>query len=199
VTGLSALSEALPWMLPDQDSDYDSPSVFPYPRNMAVRPEPTGSSAHYIGGSESSGLQAYLWVAHPNRKPPQREGVTSRFLASTRSFWETRSRQDEKDISELKTKYVFRNERVIAQFVVSHRTIVPVLLNAMPQLKTYFGDDVVFSLEAVRDEDESTSLYAIAVWRGAAMEAEAALAGFDEHWWLYQPPQPRLTFTYELV
>jgi hypothetical protein len=54
-------------------------------------------------------------------------------------------------------------------------------------------------LEAVNDDDESTSLYAIVLWRGTAAAAESALGDFDERWWLNQPRLPGLTFTYELA
>ena len=73
------------------------------------------------------------------------------------------------------------------------------LANALAELKCSFGEDVVFTLEAVGDDDESTSLYAIVVWRGAAEGAESALEDFDERWWLNQPAQPGLMFTFELA
>ena len=107
-----------------------------------------------------------LWAARPYSKAPQREGIAAEFLASTRVLWETGDRQLEAEIGKLKTKYVFRNESAITQFVLGHRTVAAVLLNAVPELKQCFGEDVVFNLEAVSDDDESTSLYAIVVWRG---------------------------------
>ena len=45
-----------------------------------------------------------------------------------------------------------------------------------------FGPDVTFNLEAVSEDDDSSSLYAIALWKGAE-----------------KVHQPGLTFTYELT
>jgi hypothetical protein len=152
-----------------------------------------------VGGSESAGHQGCLWAARPYRKPSQREGISSGSLAFTRVLWEAGNRQLEAEIGELKTKYVFRNESAVTQSILSRRTAAGVLLNALPELKKCFGEDVVFNLEAVSDDDESTSLYAIVVWRGLAEGAESALEDFDERWWLNQSAQPGLTFTYELA
>ena len=197
MNALSELSSALPRMVPPQSPERGTRGPFAFPGNMAG----PISNAHIpvVGGSESAGYQECLWAARPYRKPPQREGISAEFLAFTRVLWETGNRQLEAEIGELKTKYVFRNESAVTQSILSHRATAGVLLNAHPELKRCFGEDVVFNLEAVSDDDESTSLYAIVVWRGLAEGAESALEDFDERWWLNQSAQPRLTFTYELA
>jgi len=197
MNALSELSSALPRMVPPQSPERGPRGPFAFPGNMAG--PISNAPIPVVGGSQSAGYQECLWAARPYRKPPQREGISAEFLASARDFWETGNRQLEAEIGELKTKYVFRNESAVTQFVLSHRTAAGDLLKALPQLKKCFGEDVVFNLEAVSDDDESTSLYAIVVWRGRAEEAESALEDFDERWWLNQSAQPRLTFTYELA
>ncbi len=120
-------------------------------------------------------------------------------LESSRFIWGTANKQLQADLSELKAEYIFRNENAIASFIASHRASAAILTRAIPQLKKFFGENVVFSLQAVSDDDGSTSLYAIVVWRGPAEGAESALEDFDECWWLNQHPQSELTFTYELA
>ncbi len=196
--GLSELSGALPHRPPPQGSAGHTQYLFPFPGNMAVGPV-SNAPASQSGGSESEWYRDYLLTAQPERKRPRREGIATEFLASSRVFWETGNQQLEADIEALKMMYVFRNERAVEDFISSHRTAAGVLSSALTELKKSFGEGVVFTLEAISDEDESTSLYAIAVWRGLAEGAERALEDFDERWWLDQPTQPGLTFTYELA
>jgi hypothetical protein len=198
MNGLSELSGALPRMIFPQSPEGGTQRPFPFPGNMAVDLVPNAPIPH-VGGSESSWHRECLWAAQPYRKPPQREGLATEFLASARVLWETSNKQLEADIGGLKTKYIFRNESAITQFILGHRTVTAALFNALPVLKNSFGEDMVFYLEAVSDDDESTSLYAIVVWRGLAEGAESALEDFDERWWLNQSAQPGLTFTYELA
>jgi hypothetical protein len=184
-------------MLPPQGSEWATKDAFEFPGNLAVLSPSVLTSLD--GGSESGAYHGGLLAARPYRKPPRSEGVTAGFLASTRALWETGNKRLEAEIDELKTKYVFRNEDAITQHIARHRATPAVLLNALPALRKHFGEDVVFNLEAVREDHDSTSLYAIVVWRGLTEGAEAALEDFDEHWWLNQPSQPGLTFTYELA
>ncbi len=103
------------------------------------------------------------------------------------------------DFSALKTHYVFRNESNIKRYVLRYPTSMAVLSGAVPELTRSFGTDVVTNLDAIIEDDDSISLYAIVVWRGSAEDAEIALEDFDERWWLTQPSRSGLTFTYELA
>jgi hypothetical protein len=197
MNGLSELSSALPYMIPPQSPEDGTPGPFAFPGNVAG--PISNALIPLVGGSESAGYQECLWAARPFGKPPERAGILTESLASTHVLWETGNRQLEAEIGELKTKYVFRSEGAVTQSILGHRTIAGVLLKALPELKKFFGEDVVFHLDAVSDDDESTSLYAIAVWRGLVEGAESALEDFDEQWWLNQSAQPGLTFTYELA
>ena len=192
---LSALSTGLPSIGPPQTTQPWSPRQEEFPENLAGA---MASASIAAGGSEFARPQG-AWSSQSYRKPPQREGITVDMLASARVTSAKLNGQLECELRELKAVYVFRNESAITEFVLGHRAVAGVLLSAIPELKKYFGEDVVFNLEAVRDDDESTTLYAIVVWRGLAEIAVAALADFDENWWLNRPAQSGLTFTYELA
>ncbi len=108
-------------------------------------------------------------------------------------------KQFEDDLKLLRSQYVFRNEPVIKRFLLGHPSAVSTLSAATSQLKESFGQDIIPTLEATVEEDESISLYGIAIWRGSAAAAESALEDFDQRWWLNQTPHPGLNFTYELA
>ena len=196
MSALSILSGALPRGLPPRGRDVNPSSQFPFPGNRA---RGITQAAPHTGASDSAWHQEYIWTTQPFRKPAQSEGVVSEFLAQAHILWEESYKQLTAALEHLRTEYVFRNEDTITDFLFGHRTAATVLSNAVPELKKSFGQDVVLSLEAVSEEDGSTSLYAIVIWRGLPEPADFALEEFDERWWLNQVPQPGLTFTYELA
>lgn len=176
--------------LPAEILAFDSP----YPGNMA-----TGGMPQQIGGSESPYDQSYFLLPRSFRKPPKREGDGSQFLAHSRELFHASLKQLSAEMDSIKAEYVLRNEPAIAVFFSTHRTAAHFLLIAAGELKKSFGDEVVFNLEALAEDNNSSTLYAIAVWRGPAGRADEALEDFDERWWFNQPPHPGITFTYELA
>ena len=171
----------------------------PFPGNIAV-----GSignpSATQLGGSESAwGLSDFGWATPPNRDRRHREGIGSESLAYAQVIFQASHKQLRADADQLTKKYIFRNGDAITHFFSMHRTAAAVVSCAWPELRRSFGEDAVFSLEAVAGDDDSTSLYVVVIWRGSAQDAESALENFDERWWLNQPYQSGLTFTYELA
>lgn len=171
---------------------------YPFPGHTAANPTPRPFVSQ-VGGAAATWHQDNIFLVEPNRKPIRREGSVSELLATTRLSWEASNSQLESAVGELKTEYVFRNVAEIRLFFSTHRATTRALSNALPELKRSFGEDVVYNLEALSDDDGFSSLYAIVVWRGSAEVAEAALEDFDERWWLNQPSQSSLTFTYELA
>lgn len=165
-----------------------------FPGNTAI-----GSVRQQAGGSESSLDQTRRFWLISHGAEPQREGDVSGYLAQSRRLFEASFRQLSADMTAIKAQFILRNEPAIATFFSTHRTAAPFLLRAIPELKRYFGDDVVLNLEALMEDNDSTTLYAIAIWRGAAEQADEALDDFDERWWLNQTHQPDITFTYELA
>jgi len=104
-------------------------------------------------------------------------------------------------IAELKKSLVLNGDASVKSFRFQHRTLPQLLLEAVSELKTYFGPETVFQLRAPTDGFGSQTLYAVAVWPGAAADVRRALEKFDEGWWLPRSHQAAgyLTFTYELV
>jgi len=104
----------------------------------------------------------------------------------------------ETTLRELRLHFVMPADVSVDLFLASHRSLPHLLNHAVLHLKRCFGDDVVVKLE-VSDEDAGPKmLYAVAIWRGSAQSAEAALERFDEAWWLDNSRKNDLTFTYEL-
>jgi hypothetical protein len=104
-------------------------------------------------------------------------------------------------IAELKKFFVLSGEASVKSFLFERRSLPQLLLEAVSELKTYFGRETVFRLTAPTDGFGSQTLYAVAVWPGAAADVRHALKKFDECWWLSRSHQAAgyLTFTYELV
>ena len=199
MNALSELSGTLARGVPSYTPDCIQ-KIYPFPGNMAIGLIENPSSATQLGGSESAWrLSDFGWATQPNGDQPHREGVGSESLAYAQVFFQASLKRLETDTAKLKKEYVFRNEDAITHFISIHRTVAAVLSCALPELKKSFGEDAVFSLEAVPEDDDSTSLYAVVIWRGSAQDAESALEDFDERWWLNQPYQSGLTFTYELA
>jgi hypothetical protein len=108
--------------------------------------------------------------------------------------------QHDQLMSEIRRLYVMVNETSVSDYLRSHRRVPPLLVNAVPQLREFFGN-VTLSLFATSDENGWDMLYAAVQWRGEPQEALAALDRFDDAWWLANsyPVGASLTFTYKLV
>ena len=104
-------------------------------------------------------------------------------------------------LKEVRQHYMLPVDSSVAGFLTTHRSISQILLAAVPQLKTVFGANAVVRLRAPIDESGVRVLYAIVLWPGKLSDVRAALARFDDQWWLPNSPQTNgyLVFTYELV
>ena len=105
------------------------------------------------------------------------------------------------EIGELKKHYTFYAETLITEFLIGHRGIRYLLRDALPKLKEFFGEDRIFALEISIDEDDSRTLYALAIWQEDARSASGAFGQFVDHWWLdkMSPATADLAFAYKLV
>src|ERR1700733_13007705 len=151
----------------------------PFPGNMAT----AGLQQQQIGGSEFASLQGHFLWTEPFKKQPVRKGNLSGILSHSHDVGRASATQLSADMVSIKAEYVLRNEAAIVNFFSIHRMAFPFLSKALPELKKSFGDNVVFNLEALTEDDDVSTLYAIAIWRGPAEQADAALEDFDEHWW----------------
>ena len=104
-------------------------------------------------------------------------------------------------LADLRRSYVFVNDPHLESFLRDHRTLAQILLEALPQLRQHFGNDTVICLKAPIDASGEQTLFAVVMWPGATKDVRAAIASFDETWWLgnVRRASGNLTITYELV
>ncbi|HME08151.1 MAG TPA: hypothetical protein VKG25_13940 [Bryobacteraceae bacterium] len=104
-------------------------------------------------------------------------------------------------LKELRRKFILPPDPSVVTFLTEHRTLPQILLEAADHLRAYFGADTIFNLRAPIDESGSRTLYAVVMWPGTVSAVKAALARFDDEWWIAHSRQASgyLTFTYELV
>jgi hypothetical protein len=134
------------------------------------------------------------------RKPPQREGISVFDISNSRAFFQDNQIALSQDLTELKRSYGFPPDDSVATFLADHRSVSTVLLAAIPHLRDHFGADNIFNLEVSTDDDDSKTLYAVAVWRDTVPSAALALENFLEDWWLdhMTAAVADLAFTYEI-
>lgn len=134
------------------------------------------------------------------RKAPQRQSAIIFEIAEARALFQQGQDRIARDIQELRASYVFADEAV-DQFLTDHRALPGILREAIQPLRTSFGTDRVFRLEVSIEEDDSKTLYGIALWRDGVLEAAQALDHFTETWWLdhMTTHTADLAFTYELA
>jgi hypothetical protein len=111
------------------------------------------------------------------------------------------SAQHDADLREVGQRYVLPPDSSVITFLTKHRTLPPILLEAVPHLEACFGAHAVFTLRAPIDDSGSQTLYAVAIWPGNLREVREALEKFDDTWWIHHSREASgyLTFTYELV
>ena len=104
-------------------------------------------------------------------------------------------------LNEVGRNYIGSEDASVRSFLVEHRGLIQLLLEAVPHLKTCFGTNVVVSLRVPIDEGGSRCLYAVAMWPARLRDVKNALGRFDHEWWLGRANQAAgdLTFTYELI
>jgi len=106
-----------------------------------------------------------------------------------------------REIEDLQKAYVFEEDRLVREFVGAHRSVPQLLLEAVPVLKSFFGDTAVLQLRVISDESGIGTIYGIVLWRDAAEAARSALRKFDESWWIVasEKASGRVMFDYLLA
>ena len=96
--------------------------------------------------------------------------------------------------------YSVQGDASLGQFLREHPAIPHLLIEAVPELRRYFGD-TEFALRLTSDDHGWETLYVDALWHGQAHEAIAALDRFEDAWWIENShaASGSLTFTYRLV
>ena len=135
----------------------------------------------------------------PRKAPTIRESENIIAIKQVQTVCEQGRASIARDIAELKRSYVFANDSV-RSFLEGHRALSDVLREAIVPLKEFFGADKVFWLEVKIDEDDSTMLYGVTLWRGSVRTAAQALETFVENWWLdhMTPNTTDLAFIYRI-
>ena len=107
----------------------------------------------------------------------------------------------ETTLEAVRRAFVIPPDGSVVAFLNEHRTIPQILLEAATHLRASFAVETVFNLRVPIDESGSRTLYAVAVWPGDVLDVRAALAKFEETWWISHSRQAAgyLAFTYELV
>jgi len=104
-------------------------------------------------------------------------------------------------MAELQKIYIFPDVEAIRRFLVLRHTVLSTLMDAIPELRSSFGQENIFRLELSRDDEHSQTLYAVAIWPGPIHAAVQALRRFEEDWWLDRMTSSTadLAFVYEIT
>ena len=105
------------------------------------------------------------------------------------------------NLKALREKYIFSYVEAVESFIRTHRVIAPLLIEAAPQFASAFGGEAPLTLEIMSDDEPPHSIYALAIWKGDATNARAALRTFDEGWLgrNFEAVGGRVVFDYELI
>jgi hypothetical protein len=109
--------------------------------------------------------------------------------------------QSDAVLAEVRKNFILPRDTSVVAFLNEHKSLPEILVDALPQLRSCFGERSIFSLSASLDESGSRTVYAIVMWAGPLQLAKEALAKFDDDWWIERAAKVagHLTFTYELV
>ena len=103
-------------------------------------------------------------------------------------------------IDMLKRRFIF-SDADVENFLRSHRSVTPLLLQAGQYMTQAFGENTPLTLEIMPEDDSPHTVYALAMWRGEQATARRALNQFDESWLLdnLKRTAGRVVFDYELI
>ena len=89
----------------------------------------------------------------------------------------------------------------VEQFLFAHPDLLPLLANALPELRRSFGPSVTLRLWVLHDQESQPRLDARICTTLSMAEARAARAQFNREWWTRQTEAREypLTFGIELL
>jgi hypothetical protein len=104
-------------------------------------------------------------------------------------------------LSKIEKEYVIEDRSRLLTFLKNNITLSQLLLEAVPHLKTSFGQEVILQLRLSWEDDSSRTLYGVVPWLGTLTEARAALDLFDDAWWKENSHRAggRIVFDYQLA
>jgi hypothetical protein len=150
---------------------------------------------------QDTGLRAYEPVSNGKRIALDKPELQRPAFADIDKRVSEAAETSQPYLDDLKKLFVFRDEMAVTHFLSGHRTVPQLLMDAHTQLANFFGQDTVFALKVLTDEDGSRELYVVAEWSGQARQAMSALDSFVDRWWIGQsgPIAGRVSVTYELI
>ncbi|MFZ0629720.1 MAG: hypothetical protein WA399_02090 [Acidobacteriaceae bacterium] len=92
--------------------------------------------------------------------------------------------EQQRELETLRRVYVFVDSSLVRAFLREHRALPVLLLDAVPWLKSAFGDTPTLQLQLMIEEGEPATLCGLVLWTGALESAKEALRRFDDNWWL---------------
>ena len=102
------------------------------------------------------------------------------------------------DVQKLNQAYVFYDYQEVKDVLSLHPGLVGILLNALPQIKRFFGKDTSVSLRVSCDQESDPTLSANIQTAMSVNEARAARKAFNASWWMRQPNTDDLPLTFNL-
>lgn len=130
--------------------------------------------------------------------------ATSLFSDALNGFEQEMKRftaEQARDFERLKREYVFEDPAATENFLTKHRSLVEVLIDAVPHMRRCFGGEITLKIRVVFEDAGPTTVSAVALWEGTLNSATESLAQFDESWWLdnVKRARGRIVFDYELA
>lgn len=104
-------------------------------------------------------------------------------------------------IRDLRRTYIFADSAGVETFIRYHRALGAILLEAVPALREYFGQDAQLALDIPSEDGAPRTINAVALWRGDRTEARTALRRFDDNWLMpnIKKAGGRIVFDFELT
>ena len=168
--------------------------------SLTVHPEITHLDSQGFLRQLSSPNQS---ISKPNKEPSRdriqvRQRVLETFLGSAKTLQELfQARQIwtatgisafytfETEVESLRLTYCFRQTKEISGFLETHKFLVPLLIEAYPEISKHFPDSQVFlEIDTSPEETNNPSLVAFIATNHSPDEALRKLKNFDEEWWL---------------
>ena len=104
-----------------------------------------------------------------------------------------------RSLEQLEQHYILEGKNALVTLLQEQRELPAILMEAVPQLRRWFGDRLL-QLKATADDEDIIARGSV-VWPGNLQEAERALGAFDQNWWLENCVRSNgyLVFDFELV
>jgi hypothetical protein len=109
--------------------------------------------------------------------------------------------EQRRQVERLSKNYVFDDGERVRSFLQNHRALSEILLEAAPELRRCFGDEIMLQLQVPCEEGLPGVIYGIVIWKGDVRTARVALQQFDDSWWMAATKKAsgRIVFDYQLA